>query len=84
MCVAANATLDDLDLSWNCFRSRSAVALIKGLEVTSLSTHTHSLSRDTTLFDSLLDWIHHFCNVGIFGGLVAITSITGNGIVDEG
>jgi len=33
-CAAANASLDELDLSWNCFRRRSGVALIKGLEVT--------------------------------------------------
>ena len=36
--VAVNISLDSLDLSWNCFRSRSAVALIRGIEV------LHSLS----------------------------------------
>ena len=37
LCIAANTSLDELDLSWNCFRRRSAVALIKGLEVTAVS-----------------------------------------------
>ena len=40
MCAAANTTLNELDLSWNCFRSRSAVALVKGLEVTDLTLST--------------------------------------------
>ena len=31
--LAANTTLDELNLSWNLFRGRSAVALVKGLEV---------------------------------------------------
>jgi len=32
--VVVNTSLEELDLSWNCFRSRSAVALVRGLEVT--------------------------------------------------
>jgi hypothetical protein len=34
LCIAAqNSVLEHLDLSWNCFRGRSAVSLIKGIEV---------------------------------------------------
>jgi len=51
MCAAANTTLNELDLSWNCFRSRSAVALVKGLEVTDLTLST--LHSSLSLFLSL-------------------------------
>ena len=43
MCSAANTSLDELDLSWNCFRSRSAVSLIKGLEVIDTCMQFYSL-----------------------------------------
>jgi len=41
LCTAGNTSLDELDLSWNCFRRRSAVALIKGLEVTNMGARRH-------------------------------------------
>ena len=53
LCTAANTTIEELDLSWNCFRSRSAVALIKGLEVTDCTRHfsvTCRRRRDSILF----------------------------------